>query len=57
LESGDFSYGETIGAGLGATFSDFTPNEDGSEWRIAEIYIPIMVDPSVARVYVYVVCD
>jgi len=42
LESGDFSYGDTIGAGGGATFSGFVPNEDGSEWRIDEIYIPTM---------------
>ena len=42
LEKGSMSYGQTIGAGGGATFSDFSPNEDGSIWRIAKITIPPM---------------
>lgn len=45
LESGDFSYGQTVGAGGGASHSGFVPNEDGSEWRIDEIYIPIFFSP------------
>lgn len=42
LETGIMSYGSTVGAGGDASFSDFTPNEDGSVWTIAKITIPAM---------------